>query len=236
LNVRYTIQGQTRRVSVGEDQLFRVQGQTEVAGGSAAPAGSDAATEAEAVLKDIGTAFADVVGDGDWQFAHSIDGADLKRNGGALQSVTGSRTEKVPVGSNGQIWLWGVYEEWEPGDYLIVYRMQSIEPVDESKSVCFLDVCTGGNTIASRRPKASEMPQGQWRCVPAKLSMKSAHKIEYRLWTNGRKMALDRVYVFKLPADAPDNVAANPATPITGAPTTTPASGNIFDFNNGAKK
>src|SRR5439155_17462994 len=86
------------------------------------------------------------------------------------------------------------------------------------------DVCSGGNTIASRRPSAEELRDGQWKCIPVSLTLRKPRQIEYRLWTHNHKMALDRIYVFALPDEAPAVAAAGtPDAKPPAAPSTRPA-------------
>ena len=92
---------------------------------------------------------------------------------------------------------WGIYEAWEPGQYLIVYRVQLLSNAS-GENVCFLDVCTNGNTIAHRRPHASEFKPNDWQAMPVVLTLPRPTTIEYRLWPHGHGIALDRLYVFQL--------------------------------------
>jgi hypothetical protein len=122
----------------------------------------------------------------------------LKKNGASQKSIPGAYSAKPVSGIGGGIMLFGVYEKWEPGNYLVVYRVQLFSNV-VGDNICFLDVCSGGNTKASRRPKSTEFEKGQWIDMPVVLHLDKATEIEYRLWPNNHQVALDRVYIYKLP-------------------------------------
>ena len=58
----------------------------------------------------------------------------------------------------------------------------------------------GGVTRSGLRPKGAEVPPGAWHEIALPLKVGSAKKYEYRLWGAGKKMAMDRVYLFKVKA------------------------------------
>lgn len=126
------------------------------------------------------------------------DATEFQRHAGDAQKMDGSYSQTPVVGSINFIMLWGIYEEWKPGKYLIVYRVQATSNV-EGDNICFLDVCANGNTIAQSRPSAAEFTPGQWSNIPILLNLSDNTTIEYRLWPNNSTMALDRVYIFRIP-------------------------------------
>jgi len=117
-----------------------------------------------------------------------------------LKCYAGSYSPTPVAGGGGFIWLWGIYEKWPRGKYLIVYRTQLLSEF-QGPNVCFCDVPKNGNTIASRRPASSEFKSGSWSEVPVLLDLREPTGIEYRLWTNGHKMGMDRLYVFRVGGD-----------------------------------
>jgi hypothetical protein len=128
------------------------------------------------------------------------DGTQFHRNNGAPEHINDSYSATPVVGGGGGIWLWGIYEKWPPGEYLIVYRCQLLSEYNGA-NVCFCDVPKNGNTIASRRPASSEFKSGSWSEIPVRMDLHEPTTIEYRLWPNDHKMGMDRLYVFRLPGD-----------------------------------
>jgi hypothetical protein len=125
------------------------------------------------------------------------DGSKLRNNEGGLESVQGSYSEQPAVSAGGGISLWGVYEKWDAGKYLIVYRIQSLAPID-GKKVAFVDVCSNGTTVVGLNPDASDFSPSGWTCFPMLLDLDAEKVLEYRLWTRKHKLALDRVYIFRV--------------------------------------
>ena len=125
------------------------------------------------------------------------EGVEFKRRSGGPKAVGGSYSKTAAVGRNGDLLFWGIYEKWEPGKYLFVYRLQSLSEA-EGTNVCFLDLCSNGNTIATHKPEAGEFKPGQWSVMPVLYEVHEAEKLEYRLWPYKQEIALDRVYVFRM--------------------------------------
>ena len=112
-----------------------------------------------------------------------------------------SRPSPVAGRSNG-IMLWGIYEKWPAGKYVVVYRIQCLNKV-EGGNVCFCDVCKNGGTMAQRRPAASELhAPDAWHEVAFPMELTEATTIEFRLWPNDHEIAIDRVYLYRLPEPA----------------------------------
>ena len=126
-----------------------------------------------------------------------LEGVEFKRRSGEPKAVSGSYSKMAAVGRNGDLMFWGIYEIWEPGKYLFVYRLQSLSEA-EGTNVCFLDLCSNGNTIAAHKPEATEFKSGQWSVMPVLYEVHETEKLEYRLWPYRQEIALDRVYVFRM--------------------------------------
>ncbi len=126
------------------------------------------------------------------------DATEFQRHAGEAQKMDGSYSETPVVGSINFIMLWGIYESWKPGKYLIVYRVQATSGL-AGEHICFLDVCTSGNTIAGARPDGKEFTPGQWSNMPILLNLSDETTVEYWLWPDNSTMALDRVYIFRIP-------------------------------------
>lgn len=119
------------------------------------------------------------------------------RGGAGEKEIAGSYAPSSREASGGGISLWGIYENWEPGRYLIVYRVRALRRIEKG-DCCFLDVCVKGVTLASRKPKPQEMEPGTWDCIPIPAELDSEKELEFRLWPFGHLIALDRVYIFRV--------------------------------------
>jgi hypothetical protein len=95
---------------------------------------------------------------------------------------------------------WGPSEKLDEGKYLIVYRVRLLEK-DAKGEVAFLDVAHSGVTRSGERPKAEEVPPGTWHEIALPLTAEPNKPYEYRVWGSGKKIAMDRVYVFKVKAN-----------------------------------
>lgn len=156
--------------------------------------------EAKAIVADLTAHYPDVLrGVKGVQLVKIHDATEMRRNGGGPRNIPDSYAPMAMAGKDGGPMWWGIYEKWDAGNYLIVYRTQALSEVGGDKGICFLDVCADGTTIASRRPKAVEFTPGQWRAMPVQLTLRNERTIEYRLWPDGHMIALDRIYIFRLP-------------------------------------
>ena len=156
------------------------------------------ATEAPKIIDSIAANYPDLLtGVKLVELVKYHDGSDFRRYFGGPAHIAESYSTTPVSGGGGFIWLWGIYEKWPPGKYLVVYRIQLLSEADD-KNVCFCDVPKDGTTIASRRPAASEFKSGHWSEVPVPVTLREPTKIEYRLWTNEHEMGMDRVYVFRI--------------------------------------
>jgi hypothetical protein len=135
-----------------------------------------------------------------FELVKCYDASEMRRSGGGPRDIDGAFSAQPVAGRTGGPMFWGIYQKLDPGSYIIVYRVQALSLVS-GKKVCFLDVCRGGNTIASRRPNASEFTAGKWIAVPIPLKLDSQGTVEYRLWPDGHEIGLDRIYVFHVPDD-----------------------------------
>ena len=132
------------------------------------------------------------------------DGTELHRtNAAAPKAMPGTYAANAVSGSRGGIMLCCVYEKWEPGTYLFVYRVQASSP-PAGNNVCFLDVCNNGNTVSSHQPKSTEFEPDHWVAMPLSvLKLDETKKLEYRLWPNDHSIALDCVYIFRIERPTP---------------------------------
>ena len=173
------------------------------AGTAAMPAGIHVlndtdAKEADRIVSEVTAAHPDLLKDvPQIKLVGYHDGSKLRNNQGDSESIPGSFSQQPAVSAGGGISLWGVYEKWDAGKYLVVYRIQSLAPID-GKKVAFIDVCSNGTTVVGLNPDASEFSQTGWTCFPMLLELDAEKVLEYRLWTRKHKLALDRVYVFRV--------------------------------------
>lgn len=160
--------------------------------------GGDAA-EAGKVIADVAAKYPDMLkGVKRVTLAKVHDGASLRRHAGGPRAMPGAFSAAPVVGASDGIMLWGVYEEWDPGKYLVVYRVQLLSDADGG-NVCFLDVCKGGHTIAECRPAAKEFKPNGWQAMPIQMTLSERATVEYRLWPHRHTIALDRIYIYRLP-------------------------------------
>jgi hypothetical protein len=159
------------------------------------------ATEAQKIVDNVAGNYPDLLKDvRTVELVKYHDGSEFHRDFGGPAKIADAWSAKPVSGGGGFIWLWGIYEKWPPGEYLIVYRCQLLSAF-QGPNVCFCDVPKNGNTIAQRRPASSEFKSGSWSEIPVRLDLRELTTIEYRLWTNDHKLAMDRLYVFRLPGD-----------------------------------
>ncbi len=128
---------------------------------------------------------------------HDFAEPPMKRNNGGAEHVPGEHAKTAWVSSGKGMIIWGDYDKLEPGEYIIVYRVRTYDagPTDE---VAFLDVAEGGNTKSGLHPKGADLPAGAWHEVPLALKVPEAKNYEFRLWESGKKLAMDRLYIFKV--------------------------------------
>jgi hypothetical protein len=157
-----------------------------------------AAEEAQSVIKEIAADYPDTMkGISEVELLKYHDASEFHRHYGGPKLLAGAYSSTAVAGGRGGMMLWGIYEKWDAGSYLIVYRVQALSKVEGNK-ICFLDVCHNGGTIASRHPNAEEFKPNTWACMPITLNLKSAKEIEYRLWPDKHTIALDRIYIFRV--------------------------------------
>jgi hypothetical protein len=155
------------------------------------------AREAGQVIADVQRHYPDSVRDvRQFDLLRYHDVADF-RTGAAQKEIPGSYSKTPRETGGGGIQFCCIYENWEPGKYLVVYRIQTDRHIDDG-TYCFLDVCVKGGTIASNKPRPDELEPGKWACIPIPVELDSEKELEYRLWPQDHLIALDRVYIFRL--------------------------------------
>lgn len=131
------------------------------------------------------------------------DASDFRRHTGRETTAEGSYSERPVLGQNGFIMLFGIYEKWPKGKYMVVYRIAAKNPPpDDEKPACFLDVCVEGKTISGRLPTGTEVGDGGWRALAVPVTLDRTQTIEYRFWPYDRAYFVDRVYVYRLEENA----------------------------------
>ena len=123
----------------------------------------------------------------------------MKHHNGSADHVPGEHAKKAWVSSADGMITYGPTEQVEPGNYFVVYRVRFYDK-GVTGEVAFLDVAEGGVTRSGLRPKGAEVPPGAWHEIALPLKVDSVKKYEFRLWGSGKKMAMDRVYLFKVKA------------------------------------
>ena len=139
--------------------------------------------------------------------AYDADKDPMRRHSGQPGVVAGSHNSTPIVDRNpAMIMLWGPYAALEPGRYAVVYRVQFLEaegeaanqPADSSYSGGFFDACTNAVTYSGRRPVAKSMPSGAWHSVGVPITVADKREFEFRFWPDGRDVAVDRIYLYRL--------------------------------------
>jgi hypothetical protein len=121
----------------------------------------------------------------------------MNHHAGERAPTNGSYSELPLVGTSGAIMLWGPYEKLEPGRYLVVYRFQFLDEV-AGEHVCFADVACKAVTYSGRRPGADTVPARVWNHVAVPIAVPKALDFEFRFWPQGHRIAMDRIYVYRL--------------------------------------
>jgi len=100
--------------------------------------------------------------------------------------------------------VFGPYDEYPPGKYLIVYRMKLLETTD--KDIATLDASIGGRIfLGSRKLTADDLPEGKFASVPLVIDVTEGQqgRLEFRVnWHGNASLALDSITVFQLEGDA----------------------------------
>jgi hypothetical protein len=148
----------------------------------------------QGVAKQMPEAFREV---GEVQLLSVHDAAALSRNSGGPERVKGSYARQALVGSSGSILMYGPGETLGSGDYVIAYRFGFLEPV-KGGSVCFVDIAVSGVTAVGCRPDGDRFQPKTWTLVPQLLRNDRERAFDYRFGPHGHRVAIDRVYVFKL--------------------------------------
>jgi len=122
----------------------------------------------------------------------------MTSRGGSREPLAGAYSTEVLVGSSRKILMGGPYTALSPGSYLIVYRFQPLREDVEDTHVCFLDVCQKGRTVDPLRPTPDQVKIGEWNEIAVPLEVKRTLKYEFRLWPRKQRIAIDRIYVYRL--------------------------------------
>ena len=123
--------------------------------------------------------------------------APMRRHAGSPAPVPGAFSEKALVGTLDSMMLWGPYEPFDAGRYLVVYRFQFLQAVRGDR-VCFLDVCHKAVTYSGRRPGAKAAPPRIWNEIAVPIDVPKPMRFEFRMWPEGNRVVLDRIYVYRL--------------------------------------
>ena len=131
---------------------------------------------------------------------HDFAEPPMKHKSGNADRVPGEHARTAWVSSADGMIFWGPYDKLDAGNYFIVYRLRFFDKLATGE-VAFLDVAQNAVTASGLRPKAAEVPPGKWHEIALPLKVASTKDYEFRLWGSGKKMAMDRVYIFKAKAN-----------------------------------
>lgn len=118
---------------------------------------------------------------------------------GKPMKVAGAHAGMALVGApgKGHMLVFGPYVALDPGKYVAVYRMRALVRVT-GKELCALDVCTNAVSFRNMAVDARLFASRTWRDVPISFKLTKRQKVEIRIWGKGYRMAVDRLYVFKV--------------------------------------
>ena len=124
--------------------------------------------------------------------------APIQRHGGTTVNSPGSHAGEVLSAVRPPAMLiYGPYEELEPGNYLVTWRLR-FKATPSGEDCCFLDACHEAVTFSGRNPGGAEAPPGQWVELSVPLANPARRSYEFRFWPHGHAVELDRIYVFRL--------------------------------------
>ncbi|HEY2341936.1 MAG TPA: hypothetical protein VGH90_02850 [Chthoniobacteraceae bacterium] len=129
---------------------------------------------------------------------HDFAEEPMKHKNGKAEYVPGEHAKMGWVASAKGMVISGPYDKLEPGDYLVVYRLRFFDKSAPTDELAFVDVAQDGVTRSGQRPKGADAPPGVWHDFTLPLKVSEAKPYEFRLWGSGEKMAMDRVYIFKV--------------------------------------
>ena len=124
--------------------------------------------------------------------------APIQRHGGAAEGSAGSHASQVLSADQPPVMLiYGPYDELEPGNYLVTWRLRFKVPPSE-EDCCFLDACHEAVTFSGRNPGGAEAPPGEWAELSVPLANPVRRAYAFRFWPHGRAVELDRICAFRL--------------------------------------
>lgn len=151
--------------------------------------------------------------------AYDADKDPVRRHSGQPGALAGAHNSTPIVDQDpAMIMLWGPYAALEPGRYLVVYRVQFLKAEGDNASQptgAFFDACTNAVTYSGRRPTAKSLPSGTWHSVGVPITVAAKKEFEFRFWPQGRKVAVDRIYLYQL--DPKPTTEPKPHVSIMGA-------------------
>jgi len=96
----------------------------------------------------------------------------------------------------------GAIGRLEAGEYLAVFRLNHRESDKPDTTLCTIELTSGGRKFADRTVTLGDVPHDAWTPVGFRFTVDSAKPADARVWQNGRPVAVDRVYVFRVSAGA----------------------------------
>ena len=157
------------------------------------------AREAAFVLADVLRESPDILnGAKEVVLMRYYNGTDFQHSSGKTTRLSGAFSPSPAVAAAKGFLFYGVHEEWKPGRYVIVYRMQALSPAGNGY-FCTNDIYTGAEGLAAHQVNAREVPPGRWSSIAMDMNLEEPKSDELRMFTNKEHtVALDRVYIFQV--------------------------------------
>jgi hypothetical protein len=127
------------------------------------------------------------------------DGTQYNHTGGGTRRLPGSFSTAPMVADSKSFLFWGVNDAYEPGNYLIVSRIQPLSPPGDGHVANMDMYTTEGAGLTGHDLESSEVDIGRWSEIPMVIHLSESKKADCRMYSKAlHQVALDRVYVFRL--------------------------------------
>jgi hypothetical protein len=131
------------------------------------------------------------------QLAGYHDGSSMKRNAGAVARLDDSYAASCIVSTTQTLVFSGAQDRLQPGNYISVYRIYTVQPLPADSGVV-IEIFGNGRSIASQKLAGSDLERGKWSEVAVPFTLSEQTVTEFRLTPSGHVLALDRIYIFRL--------------------------------------
>jgi hypothetical protein len=131
------------------------------------------------------------------QLAAYHDASSMKRNAGAVARLDDSYAATCVVSTTQTLVFSGAQDRLQPGNYISVYRIYTVEPLPADTGVV-MEIFGNGRGIASQKLAGADLEPGKWSEVAVSFTLSDETLTEFRLTPSGHVLAFDRIYIFRL--------------------------------------